>query len=68
MALYLSLYLILGLFFIAMVDWIAQRHLPEDQQFTNLEKFFVVLLWPLNLVIFLVQLVKTYLDLRNKNK
>lgn len=64
MGLYIALYLLLGLIFTAIVDTISMRHLPTTQHFTNGEKFFIVLLWPINLVIFLTELIKAYRNLR----
>lgn len=64
MGLYIALYLTLGLIFTAMVDTISKRHLPKSHHFSNGEKFFIVLLWPLNLILFLIEFIKTYRNLR----
>ena len=64
MGLYISLYLILGLIFTSIVDKISTKHLPESHHFSNGEKFFIVLLWPINLVIFLTELIKAYRNLK----
>jgi|TARA_B110000908_G_scaffold128361_1_gene150726 hypothetical protein len=64
MELYIALYLTLGLIFTLVVDRIAKKHLPEEKQFTNPERFFTSLLWPLNLAIFLFHFIKEYLNLR----
>ena len=64
MGLDIALYLTLGLTFTAMVDSISKRHLPQSHHFSNGEKFFIVLLWPANLAIFLIELIKAYRNLR----
>lgn len=65
--LYFALYLLIGLTFTKIVDVISAKHLPPEQQFTDWEKFTITALWPINLIVFIYQFIKTYIDL-NKNK
>ena len=66
--LYFASYLLIGLIFTKIVDSIAKSYLPEEQQFTNWERFSTVLLWPINLVIFVTEFIREYLSQRKNNR
>ena len=63
---YLILYLLVGLIFTSIVDRIAKNNLPPENHFTDFEKFTIAALWPINIVIFAYNFIKSYNDSRKK--
>jgi|TARA_R110000751_G_scaffold77893_1_gene157002 hypothetical protein len=58
---YIAVYLLVGLVFIAILDTITSRHMQEENQLTAVERFWVATLWPINGSIFIYHFVKEWL-------
>ena len=50
----ISFYIIFGLVFTAAVDFLISKTQDEEIQFTNIERFLSITLWPIYLFIFII--------------
>tara|TARA_R110000782_G_scaffold155458_1_gene247678 strand:- start:484 stop:678 length:195 start_codon:yes stop_codon:yes gene_type:complete len=57
---YIAVYLLVGLVFIAILDTITSRHMQEKDQLTAVQRFWVAILWPINGFIFIYHFVKEW--------
>ena len=56
---YILTYLMIGVAFAALYD-LSAYFLESDNSFTNKERVWVVLIWPIALVIFVITLIKVF--------
>jgi len=52
-------YLMIGVVFTALYD-LSAHFLEADNRFTNRERVWIILIWPVALVIFIITLIKVF--------
>ena len=55
-------YLLIGIFFAFLVDLLIdylKRIGVQQRRWSNIERFFCVLIWPFGLIVFLISFIKT---------
>lgn len=58
MIILLSKYFAMGLLVIFILDVINSLGGDEEQQFTNIDRLIMIMLWPISLLLFIISLIK----------
>ena len=55
-------YILIGAGVSALLDWVNSKNENPEMRFSNMERFWMIILWPVSVLIFIYHFIKSWFE------